>query len=73
MPILTDLPAARSGPEYHTPWSRGCCQCRIPGTPPQGPLQILFLSMMVCGLACTGALLCLLPTKTGTEISIPIH
>lgn len=65
MPVLTDLPVARSGPEYRTPWNRGCCQCRIPGMHPQGPLQILCLSMMVCGLACTGALLCLLPTKTG--------
>lgn len=67
MPILTDLPVAHSGPEYHTPSSRGCCRCRIPGTPPQGLLQILCLSRTVCGLACTGALLCLLPTKTGNR------
>lgn len=73
MPTLTDPPVAHSGSEHHTPWSRGCCQRGIPGMPPRGLSQILCLSMTVCGLACTGALLCSLPTKQGTGISILIH
>lgn len=63
----SDPPGARSGSRCRTPWSRGCCRCWIPGTPPQGPSQILCLSMMACGPAWTGAQLCLLPTKTGKK------